>query len=130
MGGWCPQGRRAEDGCIPACYRLQETPSSTYAVRTEWNIRDTDATAIFSLSSVIRGGTDLTRQLVIQAGKPWVHVYSEMGIQTAATSIYDFVLQTPIVVLNLAGPRESEEPMIGNFLTQVMIRAFVSSDLC
>jgi hypothetical protein len=25
-GGWCPRGRRAEDGRIPERYRLRETP--------------------------------------------------------------------------------------------------------
>lgn len=50
--GWCPQGRRAEDGSIPACYALQETPFSDYAQRTEWNIRDSDATVIFSVLSL------------------------------------------------------------------------------
>ena len=26
-GGWCPKGRKAEDGCIAAKYPLQETPT-------------------------------------------------------------------------------------------------------
>ena len=29
-GGWCPQGRKAEDGTIDPRYNLQETPSSGY----------------------------------------------------------------------------------------------------
>jgi hypothetical protein len=29
-GGWCPKGRLAEDGPIPARYNLTETPSSNY----------------------------------------------------------------------------------------------------
>nr|NIR98506.1 hypothetical protein [Gammaproteobacteria bacterium]NIV21191.1 hypothetical protein [Gammaproteobacteria bacterium] len=41
-GGWCPAGRRAEDGVIPARYPLHETPSSDYAQRTAWNVRDSD----------------------------------------------------------------------------------------
>jgi len=27
-GGWCPKGRRAEDGAIPPHYELQETDSA------------------------------------------------------------------------------------------------------
>ncbi len=34
-GGWCPQGRLAEDGTIDARYRLKETPSADYPQRTE-----------------------------------------------------------------------------------------------
>src|SRR2546423_13574935 len=44
QGGWCPKGRRAEDGVIEPCYRLVETPSSRYSQRTAWNVRDSDAT--------------------------------------------------------------------------------------
>ena len=34
-GGWCPKGRRPEDGRIDERYRLSETPSSHYRQRTE-----------------------------------------------------------------------------------------------
>jgi len=27
-GGWCPKGRKAEDGTIPPQYQLTETPSA------------------------------------------------------------------------------------------------------
>jgi hypothetical protein len=43
-GGWCPRGRLAEDGTIPARYQLEETPEADYAQRTEWNVRDADGT--------------------------------------------------------------------------------------
>ena len=33
-GGWCPAGRRAEDGIIPEHYRLVETDSPEYVDRT------------------------------------------------------------------------------------------------
>ena len=46
-GGWCPKGRRAEDGVIPYSYNLEENSISAYAVRTEWNVRDSDATVSF-----------------------------------------------------------------------------------
>jgi hypothetical protein len=34
-GGWCPKGRKAEDGTIPARYPLAETPSGGYSRRTK-----------------------------------------------------------------------------------------------
>jgi hypothetical protein len=43
-GGWCPKGRKAEDGPIEAKYPLKESPSASYLQRTEWNVRDSDAT--------------------------------------------------------------------------------------
>ncbi len=39
-GGWCPRGRRAEDGPIDERYPLVETPLAAYAQRTAWNVRD------------------------------------------------------------------------------------------
>ena len=39
-GGWCPKGRRAEDGPIASRYRLKETRRSDWKQRTEWNVRD------------------------------------------------------------------------------------------
>ncbi len=36
-GGWCPKGRKAEDGPIAAKYARQETPSAAYLQRTEQN---------------------------------------------------------------------------------------------
>ncbi len=48
-GGWCPKGRRAEDGAIDARYQLKETPSANFVQRTEWNTRDSDGTVVFSI---------------------------------------------------------------------------------
>ncbi len=47
-GGWCPKGRKSEDGTIPLIYQLVETSSSDYKVRTEKNVADSDATVIFT----------------------------------------------------------------------------------
>jgi len=55
-GGWCPRGRKAEDGTIARHYRLTETPGDSYAQRTELNVRASDGTAILSLSRTLTGG--------------------------------------------------------------------------
>jgi hypothetical protein len=34
-GGWCPSGRRADDGSINLLYQPEETPSSDYVQRTK-----------------------------------------------------------------------------------------------
>ena len=62
-GGWCPRGRLAEDGPIDERYDLTETPSRRYNQRTEWNIRDSDATVVFSITarSDRRHGADARR---------------------------------------------------------------------
>ena len=55
-GGWCPKGRKAEDGKVPTQYQLTETPSASYLQRTEWNVRDSDGTVIFTVAAALAGG--------------------------------------------------------------------------
>jgi hypothetical protein len=47
-GGWCPNGRMAEDGPIPAKYSLRGMPSPKYTPRTEKNVRASDGTLILT----------------------------------------------------------------------------------
>src|SRR5262249_43447288 len=68
-GGWCPKGRKAEDGAVPDRHPLTETPSACYAERTRWNVRDADATLILSWGKPT-GGTRLTVTECVKAGKP------------------------------------------------------------
>src|SRR2546428_11872569 len=55
-GGWCPKGRRAEDGAGDRRYTLTVTPREEYPQRTEWNVRDSDG-ALVMLSGPANGGT-------------------------------------------------------------------------
>jgi hypothetical protein len=36
---------------------LKETPSAAYLQRTEWNVRDSDATVLFSIEPTLTGGS-------------------------------------------------------------------------
>ena len=107
IGGWCPKGRRAEDGVIPARYPLMETPERNYQTRTRRNIEDSDGTLILNLG-VLDGGTALTADLARQIGKPCLVVALEAGIEPAA--FRDWLAANAIAVLNVAGPRESQRP--------------------
>ena len=42
--------RLGRDGPIPDRYNVFETPSDGYLQRTEWNVRDTDGTVVFTLA--------------------------------------------------------------------------------
>src|SRR4051794_11040714 len=72
-GGWCPRGRKAEDGVIPDCYPLTETSSGDYSQRTRWNIRDSDGTLILTQGEPT-GGTLLTVQVCRSTAKPYLVV--------------------------------------------------------
>jgi hypothetical protein len=108
-GGWCPRGRRAEDGAIPVAYPLRETPSAAYPERTAWNVRDSDGTLVITRGRP-RGGTALTVSLARRAGKPALVVDLEGG--TAVAEAGQWLSENRIGVLNVAGPRESEAPGI------------------
>ena len=111
-GGWIPAGRLAEDGRIPGCYNLQETPSADPAQRTEWNIRDSDATLIIS-NGQLMGGSQLTHELAMQYGKPCLHVdLAEVAVENAVYEITEWLHSTQCKVLNVAGPRSSEDSEI------------------
>jgi hypothetical protein len=108
-GGWCPRGRRAEDGRLSDRYPLRETPSESYAQRTEWNVRDADATVILTRGALGRG-TALTEKCAKRLGKPCLLIY--LGDIPKSADILDWLRDHDVNVLNVAGPRESEAPGI------------------
>ena len=108
-GGWCPAGRWAEDGPIDARYPLRETPSDDPSQRTEWNVRDSDATLILTTDAA-SPGTELAREVARRLGKS---VYTFHAGSPEDVGMFRRWLQVANVrTLNVAGPRESESPGI------------------
>ena len=110
-GGWCPRGRLAEDGRIPDRYPLRETPLADYAQRTEWNVRDSDATLVLYRGRP-RGGTALTVKLARRLGRPCLTVDLDAAPDPAA--VRSWLTGLGVAALNVAGPRESQAPGIGD----------------
>ncbi len=109
-GGWCPRGRRAEDGRLPARFPLKEAPSARYAQRTALNVRDSDGTLVLTRGRPDRG-TALTCRLARQRDKPLLIVDLERSVpQDAAAATLDWAVGHCVEVLNVAGPRESHRP--------------------
>jgi hypothetical protein len=121
-GGWCPQGRLAEDGAIPARYLLQETPSPDYAARTERNVIDSDGTVVFSLDPELSGGTLQTAEFAEKWCRPLLKLHPSMP--DATMRLVEFCRQHGIQTLNIAGPRASQEPAIAEFVNQILNEAF------
>jgi hypothetical protein len=114
-GGWCPKGRLAVDGVIAARYRLTETDSTDYAVRTRLNVRDSDATLILNLGA-LDGGTLLTEENAQALGRPCLTLQLDAGPAAspadAASAIDDWMARGGFATLNIAGPREQGRPGI------------------
>jgi hypothetical protein len=124
-GGWCPKGRKAEDGVINAKHPLQESSSSHYLERTEWNVRDSDATIIFSISRILSGGSKKTVELACKHKKPFLHLYAAQASKAPEQlRRFLFLEFREIEVLNVAGPRASKEPNIARFVLLTLDQAF------
>jgi hypothetical protein len=116
-GGWCPKGRKAEDGSLASRYPLTETPSEDYWQRTEWNVRDSDGTLVLT-RGVPTEGTAYTIEVARKLGKPYLlldltEAPSEAAVKTWAD-------EHKVRVLNVAGPRESKCPDIYNQALQFL----------
>lgn len=109
VGGWCPAGRRAEDGVILDHHPLWETPSGNYAQRTEWYVRDSDATLIVYRGR-LEGGTRLIAGLARRYGRPLL--CRDLGEPPAPADVAHWLRLNRVAAVNCAGPRASEAPGI------------------
>jgi hypothetical protein len=109
-GGWCPQGRLAEDGRIPDRYPVCELPGGDYSARTMRNVLESDGTLIIYFGT-LRGGTHFAAEQCKLERKPLLVIDAETTEPSgAAEAAEKFVRDHGIVILNVAGPRTSEEP--------------------
>jgi hypothetical protein len=121
-GGWCPKGRKAEDGIIPAEYRLEETRSTDYLKRTEANVVDSDATLLVTYGRP-SGGSLRTIEFARKHLRPYHCVdLSTSTHDRAVREVVQWLTGDPALneyedytaappdtcVLNVAGSRESK----------------------
>ena len=111
-GGWCPKGRLAEDGPIPARYPLIEMESASYADRTRRNVQDSDGTVIVSFGP-LQGGSEYALQCCRELGKPSIVIDASVTpVAQGIELLSRFVMEHNVPTLNVAGPRASEQPGI------------------
>jgi hypothetical protein len=125
-GGWCPRGRKAEDGAIPERYRLTESTSDEYVVRTEANVVDSDVTLVFSYGE-LTGGSLYTAEMCQVHARPCLHVDLETSLPDAVRQVERFLAKQashrgPLVV-NIAGSRGSLAPGISEAVEQIVLEA-------
>ena len=101
---------------------LKETPSAAYIQRTEWNVRDSDATVLFSVNPALTGGSESTVEFARGHGKPCMHLCA--GDKRAADALRIFIEKHGVKVLNVASPRSSKEPGVGEFVMRTLQEAF------
>ena len=119
-GGWCPKGGWAEDfpdppGLLNKYPKLTETPSSRPEQRTEWNVRDSDATLIITDRDGLSAskGTRRAQEWANHYGKPILVVdisQPDAAAQVAAWLLAQRKRFGVHMTLSIGGPRESEAP--------------------
>ncbi len=119
-GGWCPRGRWSEAGPIDKRFPLTESPSADPAERTERNVKDADGTLIIARGGVesLTGGTALTCRLATQQRQPMLAV--DPADADAAQAVKQWLDRHAIRVLNVAGPRASVQPDIGELAAALL----------
>src|ERR1041384_2374210 len=118
--GWCPRGRSGGGGWMPQKYLLRETPEADPRQRTEWNVRDSDGTAIFSIGDILIGGTAFTKEMAVAYGKPLLELNGSSSVEANAAALGKFIERHQIKILNVAGPKASEEPRIEDWVRQIL----------
>ena len=138
--GWCPEGGWAEDALEPpgllAWYpELIEAPSPDPIVRTEWNVRDSDATLIVCPGEMSNcSGTAATLEFAKRYGKPYfvsngsdfeeVRAWAESLVCANGAPKLQEGRPTSAdgLNLNVAGPRESGSPGVYELTKDLIVR--------
>ena len=119
-GGWCPEGRRAEDGIIDSRYPLTELAGAGYTERTRQNVMDSDGTLIINFGH-LSGGTEQTLIFCIEAHKPYLLIDAEkITPERTAVKACEFIKCFSINTLNIAGPRSSSTPHAYQYTLQTV----------
>lgn len=111
-GGWCPEGRLAEDGRIADRYPVAELAGAGYRQHARQNVLDSDGTLVICFGTPT-GGTLETVRFCDRFKKPALVIDAAATDPPAtdppatAALTAEFVKAHSIAVLNVAEPRES-----------------------
>lgn len=124
-GGWCPKGRRAEDGFVPKRYPLKEARAGNYLVRTEKNVIDSDGTILFTYGRAT-GGSKRTIAFARKHRKALKHIDLNNNNATIVTLILNWLAtsHTDGLTVNVAGSRKSKAPRIEQRVKDILLQVF------
>lgn len=123
-GGWMPLGFLTEDGRRPDmqdAYGMKPARTPDSPTRTRLNVKDSSATIWLGPTGC--PGWVATEAAVRRYGRPMLVV--EPGA-TTPSMVADFLSKHRVRILNVAGPRESRSPGIGERTEAFLTRLFRS----
>ena len=123
-GGWCPEGRHADDGPISEKYPLTETAHTDHTVRTENNVKFSDGTLLFYRDN-FEGGTAYAKEMAAHLNKPVLVI--DVTDPPNAQAFKTWIEANNIHVIHIGGQRECSSPgiyararlLIENYLDQL-----------
>ena len=121
-GGYCPKGRKAEDGRIDKRYPLIETNTENYSERTIQNVQQSDGILVF-FDNHIDPGT----QFAIDTSRKLCKTCLLVNVANPSNRdmIAEWVKKNNIAKLNIAGPRESFNPGIYHKVKKILDQVFL-----
>ena len=132
IAGWCPPGMSSEAGLIPVEFPLTETPKERSelapeiprSLRTEWNVRDSDATIILQPSATNPKdlGTAFTLTSALHYQRPLL--ICNPNDPKSVKQIKDWIKKLGIKTLNIAGPSEGKAPGISDITDKLLSAVF------
>ncbi|WP_256199406.1 putative molybdenum carrier protein [Verrucomicrobium spinosum] len=106
---------------LDAKYQLKETEKDVTIERTEWNVRDADATVVFTFAEKATGGALKSVTFARKLKKPCLHLHR--GILAGSEKLVAFMDKHRVRRLNIAGSHEEKEPGIYVWVTSTLDKA-------
>ena len=118
-GGWRPQLLPGEEALDPK-YKLKEAESPDILACVDNNVRDSDATVIFTLGPKAAGPAQKASTYAKKQKKPVLHVHR--AVLGAAERVVEFMDKYYIRRLHVAGSTEAEEAGSGAWAAMTLDR--------
>ena len=121
--GYCPRGRRADDGPIDTKYPLRETESDAYPPRNRLNVNLADVTAIFNGLPKYSPGTLRTIKYAREHKKKFKVLRGFPDVMQDADALKRWLEKHKPQKLNVAGNGEAKCPGMYDHVLAVLRRA-------
>jgi hypothetical protein len=124
-GGWMPKGCLTESGPkreFLELYSMNEY-AGNYIGRTYANVKNSDGTIRFA-TNFHSAGEVVTLDAIKKYDKPWIDVDFGFSGTTTPVDVVKWIEENNIVVLNVAGNRESKSPGMFQKTTEFLMEVF------
>jgi hypothetical protein len=110
-GGWCSLGSAIAQE-MPPMFHLSETPSPRRCQALEWNIRDSDATVLFTISREPLPENEQAMEFVRLHRKPFLHIpaHGVFDINLTVEKLQRFLEENAVRILHVTGSSATHEP--------------------